>query len=100
MDPAITGGSRDEIMRCVHIGLLCVQDDVADRPTMASVEVMLNSYSATFPLPSQPASYMNSRSYSNSRSRENTWSTRSNELNRQSVQEMSNEASITQPFPR
>ncbi|XP_054779261.1 cysteine-rich receptor-like protein kinase 44 [Prosopis cineraria] len=68
MDPAITGGSRDEIMRCIHIGLLCVQDDVADRPPMTSVEVMLNSYSATFPLASQPASYMNSRNFSYSRS--------------------------------
>ena len=73
MDPAITGVSRDEIMRCIHIGLLCVQDDVADRPNMASVEVMLNSYSATFPLPSQPAaSYMMSGNFSYSMSEEYT----------------------------
>ncbi|XP_028767786.1 putative receptor-like protein kinase At4g00960 [Neltuma alba] len=101
VDPAIMGGSRDEIMRCIHIGLLCVQDDVADRPTMASVEVMLNSYSATFPLPSQPASYMNSRNFSYSRSREyNSGAITSNELKNQSVQASLNEASISQPFPR
>ncbi|KAK4258881.1 hypothetical protein QN277_005280 [Acacia crassicarpa] len=96
VDPAITGGSRDEIMRCIHIGLLCVQDDVADRPTMASVEVMLNSYSATFPLPSQP-SYMNSRSWSGEYT---SGATRSNELKNQSVKALSNDASMFQSFPR
>ncbi|KAJ4976433.1 hypothetical protein NE237_001539 [Protea cynaroides] len=37
--------SRSEIMRCIHIGLLCVQEDVADRPTMANIVLMLNNYS-------------------------------------------------------
>ncbi|XP_042488812.1 cysteine-rich receptor-like protein kinase 10 [Macadamia integrifolia] len=53
--------SRSEVMRCIHIGLLCVQDDVADRPTMASVVLMLNSYSVTLALPSQPAFFVQSR---------------------------------------
>ncbi|KAF5206494.1 Cysteine-rich receptor-like protein kinase [Thalictrum thalictroides] len=46
--------SRSEVMRCIHIGLLCVQDDVAKRPTMASVVLMLNSYSVTLAVPSAP----------------------------------------------
>ncbi|KAF5175958.1 Cysteine-rich receptor-like protein kinase, partial [Thalictrum thalictroides] len=46
--------SRSEFMRCLHIGLLCVQDDVAIRPTMASVVLMLNSYSVTLAVPSAP----------------------------------------------
>lgn len=45
-------------MRCIHIGLLCVQENVANRPTMASVVVMLNSSSLSLPLPSQPAFFM------------------------------------------
>ncbi|XP_019054553.1 PREDICTED: putative receptor-like protein kinase At4g00960 [Nelumbo nucifera] len=47
--------SREEVRRCIHIGLLCVQDDVAQRPTMATVVLMLNSYSVTLEPPQQPA---------------------------------------------
>ncbi|KAF5184957.1 Cysteine-rich receptor-like protein kinase, partial [Thalictrum thalictroides] len=49
--------SRSEVMRCIHIGLLCAQDDVYERPTMASVVLMLNSYSVTMPMPSAPPFY-------------------------------------------
>lgn len=31
-----------EVMRCLHIGLLCVQDDASDRPTMHEVVFMLS----------------------------------------------------------
>ncbi|PIA58483.1 hypothetical protein AQUCO_00500431v1 [Aquilegia coerulea] len=37
----------DEVKRCIHIGLLCVQDNLDDRPTMSSVVLMLNSNSLT-----------------------------------------------------
>ncbi|KAH7569106.1 hypothetical protein JRO89_XS06G0107400 [Xanthoceras sorbifolium] len=36
--------SRNEVMRCIHVGLLCVQEDPAARPAMATVVHMLNSY--------------------------------------------------------
>ncbi|KAG2688128.1 hypothetical protein I3760_09G079900, partial [Carya illinoinensis] len=58
VDPTMKPGSTSEVMRCIHIGLLCVQENVADKPTMASVVVMLNSYSTTLPVPSQPAFFM------------------------------------------
>nr|DAD23233.1 TPA_asm: hypothetical protein HUJ06_024696 [Nelumbo nucifera] len=56
VDPVLGEGfTRDEVRRCIHIGLLCVQDDVADRPTMATVLVMLNSNTvSTLELPSRP----------------------------------------------
>ncbi|KAM1267965.1 hypothetical protein TB2_000319 [Malus domestica] len=60
IDPTLKTGSRNEIMRCIHIGLLCVQENMGDRPTMASVIMMLNSYSLTLPVPSQPAFFMHS----------------------------------------
>ncbi|XP_022720572.1 putative receptor-like protein kinase At4g00960 isoform X1 [Durio zibethinus] len=44
-----------EVLKCIHIGLLCVQEDPADRPTMSSVIVMLASETLTLPLPSEPA---------------------------------------------
>ncbi|PON42035.1 Serine/threonine protein kinase [Parasponia andersonii] len=47
--------TQNEVIRCIHIGLLCVQEDPADRPTMASIVLMLNSYSVTLSSPKPPA---------------------------------------------
>ncbi|KAF3558920.1 hypothetical protein F2Q69_00015622 [Brassica cretica] len=44
----------DETLRCIHIGLLCVQDHAEDRPEMSSVMVMLGSETTTLPEPKQP----------------------------------------------
>ncbi|KAL2467201.1 Cysteine-rich receptor-like protein kinase 25 [Abeliophyllum distichum] len=64
IDPALRtcSGSFCDIMRCIHIGLLCVQEDEADRPKMASIVLMLTSFSITLPMPSQPAFFV-SRSF-------------------------------------
>ncbi|KAB2026838.1 hypothetical protein ES319_D06G248200v1 [Gossypium barbadense] len=53
--------SRNEVIRCIQIGLLCVQEDPAERPTMATIAMMLNSYSVTLPVPNEPAFFRNSR---------------------------------------
>ncbi|CAI9787897.1 unnamed protein product [Fraxinus pennsylvanica] len=60
IDPALrtSSGSMSDITRCIHIGLLCVQDNAADRPTMGSVVLMLSSFSLTLTVPSQPAFFM------------------------------------------
>ncbi|OWM83539.1 hypothetical protein CDL15_Pgr013020 [Punica granatum] len=42
-----------EVMRCIQIGLLCVQRHPEDRPSMASVILMLDSQSAMLPQPKQ-----------------------------------------------
>ncbi|MCL7044910.1 hypothetical protein MKW94_028093 [Papaver nudicaule] len=57
LDPTLNDTfSRDEVVRCIHVALLCVQENVADRPSMPTVVQMLNSYSATNPdFPSAPA---------------------------------------------
>ncbi|XP_065618201.1 cysteine-rich receptor-like protein kinase 44 isoform X1 [Quercus suber] len=55
IDPTLGVGSKPEIIRCIHIGLLCVQENVADRPTMSSIILMLNGNSITLSVPSQPA---------------------------------------------
>ncbi|XP_057499027.1 cysteine-rich receptor-like protein kinase 10 isoform X3 [Actinidia eriantha] len=56
MDPTLEGTySRNKVIRCIHIALLCVQDDPDNRPTMATVVVMLNSSSIILSLPQQPA---------------------------------------------
>nr|KAJ0220164.1 hypothetical protein LSAT_V11C200092140 [Lactuca sativa] len=43
-----------EVLWCVHIGLLCVQNHVEDRPTMSSVVLMFGN-EGMLPPPKQPA---------------------------------------------
>ncbi|KAL3509570.1 hypothetical protein ACH5RR_028971 [Cinchona calisaya] len=44
-----------EVMKCINIGLLCVQEDPSDRPAMPNVVIMLSSETTTLPSPNQPA---------------------------------------------
>ncbi|XP_026408966.1 cysteine-rich receptor-like protein kinase 10 isoform X2 [Papaver somniferum] len=55
--------SRSEAVRCIQIGLLCVQENVADRPTMPMVLLMLSSYTVSLDLPSAPAFFAGSTRY-------------------------------------
>ncbi|KAK1325287.1 Cysteine-rich receptor-like protein kinase 8 [Acorus calamus] len=43
-----------EFHRCIHLGLLCVQGNPVDRPTMSFVVLMLSSHSLSVPAPSPP----------------------------------------------
>ncbi|PPS06027.1 hypothetical protein GOBAR_AA14617 [Gossypium barbadense] len=47
--------NEKEIWRCIHIGLLCVQEFAKDRPTMPTVVSMLNSEISNLSTPKQPA---------------------------------------------
>ncbi|XP_062086978.1 uncharacterized protein LOC133793695 [Humulus lupulus] len=55
VDEAILGDlcSSSEVMRCIHVGLLCVQDHAEDRPTMPEVVFMLSNETHC-PNPKQP----------------------------------------------
>ncbi|GMP75267.1 hypothetical protein CsSME_00032420 [Camellia sinensis var. sinensis] len=56
IDPLLTEScDLDEFLRYMHIGLLCVQEDTYDRPTMSSVVVMLKSEVITLSQPERPA---------------------------------------------
>ncbi|KAL5730989.1 non-specific serine/threonine protein kinase [Ranunculus cassubicifolius] len=62
MDPILIDSySAAEVTKCIHIGLLCVQDNLEDRPTMSSVVLMLNSHSLTLGAPSAPAFILETR---------------------------------------
>ncbi|KAF8029638.1 hypothetical protein BT93_E2150 [Corymbia citriodora subsp. variegata] len=58
IDPMLNGTSRSEMLRCIHVALVCVQENVARRPNMASVVLMLESQSTTLPVPTRPAYLM------------------------------------------
>ncbi|KAJ4718136.1 putative Receptor protein kinase [Melia azedarach] len=51
--------SPKEVLRCIHVGLLCVQDRATDRPTMSDVVSMLTNESMALPAPKQPAFFIN-----------------------------------------
>ncbi|KAK2992512.1 hypothetical protein RJ640_005659 [Escallonia rubra] len=57
LSDANTSSMRD-VVRCIHIGLLCVQEFAADRPSMATVVAMLSTPPLTPPVPSGPACSM------------------------------------------
>ncbi|KAG2267933.1 hypothetical protein Bca52824_062488 [Brassica carinata] len=46
---------ESEVMKCVHIGLLCVQESASDRPDMSSVVFMLGHNAIDLPSPKHPA---------------------------------------------
>ena len=56
IDPTLSDSPTTEILRCIHIVLLCVQENVDDRPNMASISLMMNRNYVT----TQPASFMRS----------------------------------------
>ncbi|KAJ4816339.1 cysteine-rich RECEPTOR-like kinase [Rhynchospora pubera] len=46
---------RNEMLKCIQIGLLCVQDNSAHRPTMSNVALMLSGETMSLEDPSKPA---------------------------------------------
>uniref|UniRef100_A0ACD5X137 Uncharacterized protein n=1 Tax=Avena sativa TaxID=4498 RepID=A0ACD5X137_AVESA len=56
VDPCLRGESdATEIMRCIQIALLCVEEDAANRPTMQDVVLMLSYQHVALPTPQRPA---------------------------------------------
>ncbi|KAL3819492.1 hypothetical protein ACJIZ3_005397 [Penstemon smallii] len=54
VDSSLDKFSRDEAAMCIQLGLLCCQANVADRPDMNTVRLMLSSDSFTLPTPGKP----------------------------------------------
>ncbi|CDP04783.1 unnamed protein product [Coffea canephora] len=57
LDSAVTNSScsASEVVRCLQLGLLCVQDRAVDRPCMSDVISMLRNDTIVVPLPKEPA---------------------------------------------
>ncbi|XP_077244227.1 G-type lectin S-receptor-like serine/threonine-protein kinase At4g03230 isoform X2 [Tasmannia lanceolata] len=59
VDPSLREAcNANEVMKCIHVGLLCVQEDPRDRPTMSSVVLMLASEYTNLPIPKNPAFFI------------------------------------------
>ncbi|PON66936.1 Protein kinase-like domain containing protein [Trema orientale] len=61
--------NANEFLRCINVGLLCVQDDPNNRPTMSNVVFMLGGETAMLPSPKQPVFVARSHSSSGSSSK-------------------------------
>ncbi|KAF8046083.1 hypothetical protein N665_4039s0002 [Sinapis alba] len=62
VDPIIVDNcQRNEVVRCVHIGLLCVQEDHVERPPLSTIVLMLTSNTVTLPVPRQPGLFFQSK---------------------------------------
>ncbi|CAN1328058.1 G-type lectin S-receptor-like serine/threonine-protein kinase At1g11330 [Linum perenne] len=46
---------KNQILRCINVGLLCIEYNAEDRPTMSEVISMLTSEAMQLPSPKQPA---------------------------------------------
>nr|GME17910.1 putative receptor-like protein kinase At4g00960 [Ipomoea batatas] len=63
LDPVLAESYNvNEVIQCIHISLLCVQEVAVERPTMAEVMLMLSSYSSNrWSAPREPAFYHGGR---------------------------------------
>ena len=62
MDPSFGDNYQtSEITRCIHIALLCVQEDANDRPTMSAIVQMLTTSSIALAVPRPPGFFLRSK---------------------------------------
>ncbi|CDP21825.1 unnamed protein product [Coffea canephora] len=88
--------AKNEVIQCIQLGLLCVEEYVSKRPSMASLVNMLNCSSVTLPTPHRPAVF---RSHGSESMVEEVEVEQSN-TERISIPSSVNEATITEPYPR
>uniref|UniRef100_A0A7N2LJH9 Receptor-like serine/threonine-protein kinase n=1 Tax=Quercus lobata TaxID=97700 RepID=A0A7N2LJH9_QUELO len=56
IDPTIGDSCNEyQVLRCIHVSLLCVENDAIDRPTISNMLAMLTNDSTQLPLPKKPA---------------------------------------------
>ncbi|KZV37155.1 hypothetical protein F511_15075 [Dorcoceras hygrometricum] len=100
IDPVLSASSGNlrDMIRCIHIGLLCVQDNPLDRPTMASVVLMLSSSTISLPVPLEPTHSAINPNFQEHGLREVV--TNESPSTRKSTRSSKNGMSITEFYPR
>lgn len=59
LSPLCNEPQTAQIIKCIHVALLCIQDCPLHRPTMLDVLLMLRSESVSLPIPSVPVNHTN-----------------------------------------
>ncbi|KAK7308809.1 hypothetical protein RJT34_05058 [Clitoria ternatea] len=90
--------SHSEVIKCIHIGLLCVQQNPDDRPTMERVVSYLSTISVEPPLPREPALFMDIGNDPKKIPEEESNSDQQTKSN--SIQSSTNYMTISDSFPR
>ncbi|XP_030459488.2 cysteine-rich receptor-like protein kinase 10 [Syzygium oleosum] len=88
---------RYEVLKCIQIGLMCVQDGPADRPSMSEVIMMLSSYTISSPAPARPAFYVPMEKQEPGSAKGNSNSSSSDQFKTSSVQGSVNEFKMGMP---
>ncbi|MED6175774.1 hypothetical protein PIB30_081489 [Stylosanthes scabra] len=88
--------SQMEVIRCIQVGLLCVQENPSDRPQMAEVVSYLSNLSIELLSPHEPAFFVHGRMNPNMVAMEED----SGHLSNSSTQHSLNEMSISISVPR
>ncbi|KAJ0053161.1 hypothetical protein Pint_02079 [Pistacia integerrima] len=91
---------RCEVLKCIHIGLLCVQEAAADRPTMTEIVTMFSSYTITSPVPSRPEFFIPRGSSESDMGMEDCRPSQSKRSNPDLSQQSVNEVTMTNLDPR
>ncbi|KAG5005166.1 hypothetical protein JHK86_029305 [Glycine max] len=86
----------NEVEKCMQIGLLCVQENPDDRPTMGTIVSYLSNPSLEMPFPLEPAFFMHGRMRRHSAEHESSSGYSTNRSSLSSVNKMS----TTAFFPR
>ncbi|XP_019086471.1 PREDICTED: cysteine-rich receptor-like protein kinase 14 [Camelina sativa] len=95
VDPTISENCEtEEVIRCIHIALLCVQRNPTDRPSLSTINMMLTNSSHILPDPQQPGFFFPSKSNQERDGIESSHST-----NKSSSQTI-NDVTITDLAPR
>ncbi|KAK7405401.1 hypothetical protein VNO78_06669 [Psophocarpus tetragonolobus] len=76
----------NEVKRCIHIGLLCIEQSADDRPTMSHIVSMLTNESAIVALPQRPAFYVERKKFE--------WETTSKEFRTTTTEEITASSEI------
>ncbi|KAK7380206.1 hypothetical protein VNO78_32704 [Psophocarpus tetragonolobus] len=100
LDPIIKKNySEIEVIKCIQIGLLCVQQNPNDRPTMVEVVLYLsNNHLIEMPNPQEPAFFLRDRKDPKSFGQES--SSRNRSTNSSTTLFSINDMSISQFIPR
>ncbi|RZB61875.1 Cysteine-rich receptor-like protein kinase 8 [Glycine soja] len=88
--------SEIEVIKCIQIGLLCVQQNPDDRPTMVAILSYLSSHLIELPRPQEPALFLHGRKDPKAFAQESSSSHNINASTLFSINEMS----ISQFLPR
>ncbi|XP_019087866.1 PREDICTED: cysteine-rich receptor-like protein kinase 14 isoform X1 [Camelina sativa] len=95
VDPTIFENCEtEEVLRCIHIALLCVQRNPTDRPSLSTINMMLTNSSHILPDPQQPGFFYPNKSNQEQDGIESSLST-----NKSSSQTI-NDVTITDLAPR